>query len=165
MTATIGWSYQQLPEPARQLLARLTVFAAPFTKDAADAVSRDAAGAAEDLAVLLDHSMVSPAERLDGERAFRMLNMIHNYAAERLQSPDDTLGGLERYLLGVLERASPQHGSQDWARRLLDSETPTSRSSSHGQPSDGSHPVSCSGGSAMYGYGCWPAGNSRAPQG
>jgi len=27
MTATVGWSYQQLPEPARQLLARLTVFA------------------------------------------------------------------------------------------------------------------------------------------
>jgi predicted ATPase len=125
MTATIGWSYQQLPEPARQLLARLTVFAAPFTKDAADAVSRhDAARAAEDLAVLLDHSMVSPAERLDGERAFRMLNMIHNYAAERLESPDDALGRLERYLLRVLERASPQHGSQDWARQLLDSETP-----------------------------------------
>jgi predicted ATPase len=125
MTDTIGWSYQQLPEPARQLLARLTVFAAPFTKDAADAVSRhDAARAADDLAVLLDHSMVSPAERLDGERAFRMLNMIHNYAAERLESPDDALGRLERYLLRVLERASPQHGSQDWARRLLDSETP-----------------------------------------
>jgi predicted ATPase len=124
MSATIGWSYQQLPEPARQLLARLTVFAAPFTKDAADAVCRDGTGAAEDLAVLLDHSMVSPAKRLDGERAFRMLNMIHQYAAERLESPDDTLGGLERYLLGVLERASPEHGSQDWARRLLDSETP-----------------------------------------
>jgi len=125
MTATIGWSYQLLPEPARRLLARLTVFAAPFTKDAADAVSgHDAARAVEDLAVLVDHSMVSPAERLDGERAFRMLNMIHHYAAEGLKSPDDPLGCLERYLLGVLERASPQHGSQDWARRLLDSETP-----------------------------------------
>jgi predicted ATPase len=125
MTATIGWSYQLLPGPARQLLARLTVFAAPFTMDAADAVSgHDAARAAEDLAVLVDNSMVSPAERLDGERAFRMLNMINHYAAERLESPDEALGCLERYLLGVLERASPQHGSQDWARRLLDSETP-----------------------------------------
>jgi predicted ATPase len=125
MTATIGWSYQLLPEPARRLLARLTVFAAPFTKDAADAVSgHDAKRAVEDLAVLVDHSMVSPAERLDGERAFRMLNMIHHYAAEGLKSPDDPLGCLERYLLGILERASPQHGSQDWARRLLDSETP-----------------------------------------
>jgi predicted ATPase len=125
MTATIGWSYHLLPEPARKLLARLTVFAAPFTKDAAEAVSgQDAASAAESLALLLDHNMVSPAERLDGERAFRTLNMIHRYAAGRLDNPDDTLGRLESYLLGVLERASAQHGSQDWARRLLDSEVP-----------------------------------------
>jgi predicted ATPase len=125
MTATIGWSYDLLPEPARELLARLTVFAAPFTMDAAEAVSgQEAASVAEVLAVLLDHNMVSPAERLDGERAFRLLNMIHHYAAERLKMTDDALCGLASYLLGVLERASFQHGSQDWSRRLLDSETP-----------------------------------------
>jgi tetratricopeptide (TPR) repeat protein len=125
MTATIGWSYHLLPEAARKLLTRLTVFAAPFTTNAVEAVSgQDAVGAAENLALLLDHNMVSPAERPDGERAFRILNMIHYYAAGRLKNPGDPLGRLESYLLGVLDRASAQHGSQDWARHLLDSETP-----------------------------------------
>ena len=110
MTATISWSYNLLPEAARKLLARLTVFAAPFTVDAVEAVSgQDAVGAAENLALLLDHNMVSPAERPDGERAFRILNMIHYYAAGRLKDPGDPLGHLERYLLGVLDRASAQH--------------------------------------------------------
>jgi len=128
MTATIGWSYRLLPQAARKLLARLTVFAAPFTADSAAAVSgQDAASAAENLALLLDHNMVTPADRPDGERAFRMLNMIHHYAAERLKNPDDPLGRLEGYLLGVLDRASAQHGGTDWARRLLDSEVPNLR--------------------------------------
>jgi predicted ATPase len=128
MTATIDWSYQRLPQGARQMLARLTVFAAPFTKDAAEAVSgHDAAAAAESLALLVDHNMVSPAERPDGERAFAMLNLINRFASERLEDPDDTLGRLEGHLLGVLERAGAQHGSQDWARRLLDSESPNLR--------------------------------------
>src|SRR5262249_35603702 len=114
-----------LPQAARKLLARLTVFAAPFTKDSAEAVSgQDAADAAENLALLLDHNMVSPAERPDGERAFRILNMIHHYAAERLKNPGDPLDRLEGYLLGILDRASAQHGGTDWARHLLDSEVP-----------------------------------------
>jgi predicted ATPase len=125
MTATIEWSYQLLPEAARQLLTRLTVFAAPFTPDAVEAVSgQDAVGSAESLAVLVDHNMVSPAERPDGESAFRMLSVIHRFASERLGDPDDTLGRLEKYMLGVLERAGTRNGSQDWARRQLDSESP-----------------------------------------
>jgi predicted ATPase/DNA-binding SARP family transcriptional activator len=69
LTNTIQWSYDLLPAPARKLLARLSVFTAPFTAEAAAAVS---GGALEALSTLLDHSMVSPAERSDGERAFRL---------------------------------------------------------------------------------------------
>jgi predicted ATPase len=128
MTATVDWSYQLLPESAQQLLARLTVFAAPFTKEAAEAVSgRGTVRAAEDLALLVEHNLVSPAERPDGERAFRVLTVIRGYACERLEDPDDPMGRLEGYLFGVLDRAGTQHGSQDWARRLLDSESPNIR--------------------------------------
>jgi predicted ATPase len=123
LTDTIGWSYDLLPAPAQQLLARLSVFAAPFTAEAGQAVSgRDGPGAVEDLSVLLDHSMVSPAERPDGERAFRLLNPIRRFAAARLDDPGETLIGLERYLLDVLSTTSARHGSQDWAMRRLDSE-------------------------------------------
>ena len=125
MTATIESSYELLPEAARRMLARLTVFATAFTAEAVEAVcGQDGAATAESLGLLLDHNMVSPAERPDGERAFRVLNVIQHFASERLNDRDGTLGALENYLLGVLERAGVQHGSADWARLQLDSEFP-----------------------------------------
>ena len=78
----------------------------------------------ESLATLFDHSMITPAERPDGDRRFRLLGVIRAFAAERLEDREECLRRLERYMLGVLETASPEHGSQDWARRLLDSEDP-----------------------------------------
>ncbi len=123
LTDTIEWSYRLLPAPAQQLLARLAVFAAPFTADAAQAVcGHDDVDAVADLSTLLDHSMVSPAERPDGERAFRLLDPIRRFAVARLQNADETLGRLEHYLLDVLNAASAMHGSQDRDMRRLDSE-------------------------------------------
>ncbi|HEY6316165.1 MAG TPA: DUF4062 domain-containing protein [Streptosporangiaceae bacterium] len=56
-----------LPPPAQQMLARLSVFAAPFTAAAAEAaVGQDGTDAVQDLSTLLDDSMVSPADRSDG---------------------------------------------------------------------------------------------------
>jgi predicted ATPase len=95
LSGTIEWSYDLLPAPAQQLLARLSVFAAPFTADAAEAVcGHDNADVVAGLSTLLDHSMVSPAERPDGERAFRLLNPIRRFAAERLANADELLGRL-----------------------------------------------------------------------
>lgn len=123
LTTTIEWSYNLLPAPAQQLLARLSVFAAPFTADAAEAVcGHDGADTVADLSTLLDHSMVSPAERPDGERAFRLLDPIRRFAATRLQNASETLGRLEGYLLDVLNSASAMQGSQDRDIRRLDSE-------------------------------------------
>jgi predicted ATPase/DNA-binding SARP family transcriptional activator len=123
VTGTITWSYELLPEPARPLLARLSVFAAPFTAEAAQAVGGlDVSDTVEGLSVLLDHNMISPAERPDGERAFRLLNPIRRFAAARLEHPGEVLSGLERHLLGVLNAASGRHGSQERDTRRLDSE-------------------------------------------
>jgi predicted ATPase len=130
MNATLEWSYELLPASARQLLARLSVFAAPFTADGAEAVSGgdapdgDALGATEDLATLLDHSMIGPAVRPDGEPGFRMLNVIRRFARQQLETPDETLARLDGYVLGILEQAGTQHGSQARALRRLDSEQP-----------------------------------------
>jgi predicted ATPase len=130
LTATIQWSYDLLPAPAQRMLARLSVFAAPFTAAAAGAVgSQGDRDAVQDLSTLLDHSMLSPAERPDGQRAFRLLDPIRRFAAAQLTdaSQTQTLGRLQRYLLGVLEAASPQHGSRDSDMRRLDSEQPNLR--------------------------------------
>jgi tetratricopeptide (TPR) repeat protein len=81
----------------------------------------------QQLSTLLDHSMVSPAERPDGERAFRLLNPIRRFAAAQLTDATETLGRLEEYLLGVLDAASPQYGSDDRSMRRLDSEQPNLR--------------------------------------
>jgi predicted ATPase len=123
LTDTIEWSYDLLPESAQQLLARLSVFAAPFTADGAEAVcGHDGTDAVADLSTLVDHSMVSPAERPDRQRAFRLLDTIRRFAAARLQDADETLGRLERYLLDVLNAASATQGSQDRDICRLDSE-------------------------------------------
>lgn len=128
LTSTIQWSYDLLPAPAQQMLARLSVFAAPFTAAAAEAVSgQEDRDAVQDLSTLLDHSMISPADRPDGQRAFQLLDPIRRFAAAQLTDPSQTLSHLERYLLSVLDAASPQHGSQDRDMRRLDSEQPNLR--------------------------------------
>ena len=128
LTSTIQWSYDLLPAPDQQMLARLSVFAAPFTAAAAEAVGgQEDRDAVQDLAMLLDNSMVSPADRPDRERALRLLGPIRRFAAAQLADPGQTLSRLERYLLGVLDDASPHYGSQDRDMRRLDSEQPNLR--------------------------------------
>jgi hypothetical protein len=127
LTSTIQWSYDLLPAPDQQMLARLSVFAAPFTAAAEAVGSQEDRDAVQDLATLLDNSMVSPADRPDGERAFRLLGPIRRFAAAQLADPGPTLGRLERYLLGVLDDASPHYGSQDQDMHRLGSEQPNLR--------------------------------------
>ena len=128
LTATIKWSYDLLPPSAQQMLARLSAFAAPFTTTAAEALGgQDGTDAVQDLSTLLDHNMVSPADRPDGQRAFRLLDPIRRFAAAQLTDAAQTLSRLERYLLGVLEAAGRQYGSQDQDMRRLDSELPNLR--------------------------------------
>jgi predicted ATPase len=128
LTTTIQWSYDLLPAQARRMLARLSVFAAPFTTAAAETVAGpQAEDAVQHLSTLLDHSMVSPADRPDGQRAFRLLDPIRRFAAAQLTNADGTFGRLERYLLGVLEAAAPRSGSQEGDMRKLDSELPNLR--------------------------------------
>src|SRR5215470_4883868 len=98
LTDTIQWSYDLLPAPAQQMLTRLSVFAAPFTAVGAEEVAGvdagdagDAGDAVQDLATLLDHSMISPAERADGQQAFRLLDPIRRFAAAQLTDPSQTL--------------------------------------------------------------------------
>jgi tetratricopeptide (TPR) repeat protein len=110
------------------MLARLSTLAAPFTADGAEALGgQDVGDPVEALSTLLDHSMVSRAERPDGQRAFRLLDPIRRFAAAQLEDADETLIDLERYLLGVLGGARRRHGSQDRDMRHLDSEQPNLR--------------------------------------
>ncbi|GIF77288.1 DUF4062 domain-containing protein [Asanoa siamensis] len=122
---TVAWSYDLLPASARELFARLSVFAAPFTVDDVVAVcGGDATDVIDDLSRLLDGSLVNVAERPDGQHGFALPEPIRRYAASRHDPADDTLGRLHRRILDVLEAASTGLGSGDLGLRRLDSERP-----------------------------------------
>ncbi|REF99525.1 putative ATPase [Asanoa ferruginea] len=125
LTRTISWSYDLLPPAARELLARLSVFVAPFTVDDAVAVcGTESVDVVQELSRLLDASMVGPGERPDGQRGFQLLDPIRRFAAARLDDPQAVLGRLHRHVLAVLAAADTRLGSQELVLRRLDSEQP-----------------------------------------
>jgi predicted ATPase len=86
LRATIDWSYQLLPERARLLFERLSVFSGGWTLEAAAAVC-DPGGEAGDelldeLSLLLDASLVRESRGAGGEVRFGMLQTIREYALE-----------------------------------------------------------------------------------
>lgn len=126
MTRTIEWSYNLLPSSAQDLLTRLSVLAAPFTLDTAEAIAPPAQpaqpSALDALLNLLDHNMLTLAARPDGERAFRLLTPIRRFATQHCVAADDVFVRLKRHLLRVLNAASDQLGSQEHHMLRLDSE-------------------------------------------
>ena len=90
LRAAIDWSYDLLTEDERSLLSRLSACVGGFDLDAAVAIAAgmgvDEFDAFELLASLVAKSLVERSER-DGATRYRLLEMIRQYAAERL-APD-----------------------------------------------------------------------------
>ncbi len=137
LRAAIDWSHQLLPAAARQLLARLAVFANGWTLAAVEALGDEASqqdsrverlAIATDevlplLAQLVEHSLVAIESGATGLR-YRFLEPIRQYAAEQLVA-----GGEEgywrerhaRHFLAVAEEAEAAlHGPTQgrWLARL-----------------------------------------------
>jgi predicted ATPase/serine/threonine protein kinase len=112
MRAAIRWSYDLLDEEEKILLNRLAVFAGGFTFEAAEAVvsgqwsavrqsppeiDKTSAGkklttdhrplttVLDDLASLVDKSLLAQREQADGEPRFRMLAVVREFALEMLE--------------------------------------------------------------------------------
>ncbi len=87
LRATIDWSYDLLPEDARFLFRRLSVFEGDFSLDAVEKVCCDdpltPSAGFDLLARLVDRSLVIVEQRQDDER-YRMLETIREYAHEKL---------------------------------------------------------------------------------
>ncbi len=88
MESTMAWSYRLLTPNQQKLLAMLSVYKGAWPLAAADAmVEAEAPGAAaHDLFALVDKSLVQRSDGGVGEPRFSMLNLLRDFAWERLES-------------------------------------------------------------------------------
>jgi predicted ATPase/DNA-binding SARP family transcriptional activator len=122
LRATIEWSYGLLLESEQRLFSRLAVFAGGGSLDAAQTVC-DAD--LDELASLVEKSLVLETEQASGEARFGMLATIREYAAERLEASGEAETVRRRHaerFLELAEEADPEldaGGNQEiWLERL-----------------------------------------------
>jgi predicted ATPase len=127
LRATLEWSWEELEEPERQLLGRLTVFEGGASLEGAQAVCDGDLGAGLEALVssLLDKSSLLRTDSgRDAEPRFRMLDTVREFAAESAVDGED-LAVLERrharYFLAYCEHAAERAARTDqreWLDRL-----------------------------------------------
>ncbi|MEP7357808.1 MAG: hypothetical protein ABI847_11245, partial [Anaerolineales bacterium] len=131
LQATIDWSYALLVEPERLLLQRLSVFAGGCTLEAAEAVCAGeglpAADMLDCLTALVDKSLISGARQQGQETRYRLLEMVRQYAWEKL-----AVGGAQErtqmrhrdYFLSFAEKHAPNLNHYEFLsrRRAIDTD-------------------------------------------
>jgi predicted ATPase/DNA-binding XRE family transcriptional regulator len=124
MRDTIAWSHDLLSEPDQVLFRRLAVFAGGFTVEAAAAVAadgtrtEDGGDVLEGLATLVDQSLLQPHAQPTGDPRFSLLEMVREYALERLEASGETVSTLQAhaaFYLALAELAGPQAKGPDAA--------------------------------------------------
>ncbi|MFG2593247.1 ATP-binding protein [Streptomyces sp. NPDC048438] len=123
LRAVVDWSWELLSQDERTLLRQVSVFAGGWDLAAAEAVTGpDAAGL---LGALVDKSLVVAAPTDGTEMRYRLLETIHEYAAERAaETPgirEATSSAHTAHFTALAEEADPQlrsGGQLPWIRRL-----------------------------------------------
>jgi tetratricopeptide (TPR) repeat protein len=128
LQATLQWSYDLLAEPERRLLERLSVFAGGSTLAAAEAVCAGEGMAREHLldtlTALVDKSLVTAERRANQDTRYRLLEMVRQFAAEKLSAAGDRPAVRTRhrdYFLASLEGNSDKLNTADeitWTAQL-----------------------------------------------
>ena len=134
---TIAWSYDLLAPDEQQLFRRLAVFVGGFNLQALAAVcgfdasrssssptETDEGALLEQVAHLLDKSLVQVQQSTGGEPRFTMLETIREYASEQLEASGEEVAAQERhahYFLWLAEEAEPHLFSAErdsWLEQL-----------------------------------------------
>ena len=108
---TLDWSYDLLDPDAQRLFARLGVFAGGCTLPSAEAVCDGDGSVLEGLAALVDESLVAQRETVAGEPRFSMLEIVREYALERLSTSGEGEETRRRHLehfVVFAEQAEPE---------------------------------------------------------
>jgi predicted ATPase/DNA-binding SARP family transcriptional activator len=121
---TLDWSYDLLAPDAQRLFAQLGVFAGGCTLSSAEAVCDVDGSVLEGLGTLVDESLVRQREDAAGEPRFSMLEIVREYALERLTTSgegDDTRRRHLAHFVEFAEQAEPELiGARqiDWFARV-----------------------------------------------
>jgi predicted ATPase len=128
LAATVEWSYQLLEESERRVFRAVSVFAGPFTLEAAEAVAGRDAGLA--VLRLVDCSLlVSPRAGPDGRARYSMLETLRaygNWLLAQAGEQDQAAAALAGWALEVAEQAAAglqtSTAEEQDAARWLDAE-------------------------------------------
>jgi predicted ATPase/DNA-binding winged helix-turn-helix (wHTH) protein len=122
---TIDWSHGLLNEAEQKLFRRLSVFVGGCTLEAGEAVcntSRDLGiDLFEGLSSLVDKNLVQRVDRAEAEARFAMLEMIREYALERLTDSGEQSTARRAhaaYCLVLAEEGNPELNPTDRVRWL-----------------------------------------------
>jgi predicted ATPase len=124
MRGAVAWSYELLGEEEKALLRRLAVFSGGCTLSAAEAVcGRGGGEVLEGLGSLVDKSLLRQREQKDGETRFRMLEVVREFALERLEAEGEAEEARLGHAYHFLERAlesdpSSRAGEASWIASL-----------------------------------------------
>jgi tetratricopeptide (TPR) repeat protein len=119
---TVAWSHDLLTENERKFFRRLGIFAGGWTLAAAAAVC-EREDALSLVSELVEHSLVVLAGG-GAEPRYDMLDVVREYAAERLQDSGEASSTARRHALHHLELAESGEAQlvgprqEEWARRL-----------------------------------------------
>ena len=132
LAATVEWSYRLLEEHERRVFRAVSVFAGPFTLEAAEAVAGPGAGPA--VLHLVDCSLlVPPRAGPDGRCRYGMLETLRAYGAGQLSDAGEqpaAAAALAGWAVQVAEQASAGLQAAEGeaaAARWLDAEDATMR--------------------------------------
>jgi predicted ATPase/transcriptional regulator with XRE-family HTH domain len=124
MHDAIAWSFHLLRERQQRLFRELCVFTGGCTVEAVTAVSSGDGDLLEDLASLVDQSLVQSVDTTQEEPRLRMLTTLRDYGLEQAQAQGE-INSLRRrhaeYYLSLAEQAKPSfHRAEQahWLARL-----------------------------------------------
>ena len=116
---TLDWSYDLLDANAQRLFAQLGVFAGGCTLEAAESVCSVEGSVLDGLDALVDESLLG--QRETAEARFTMLQIVRDYALERLSASGEREETRRRHLehfVAFAERAEPGLAGSEQARWL-----------------------------------------------
>ncbi|MEV6204348.1 BTAD domain-containing putative transcriptional regulator [Streptomyces sp. NPDC051771] len=127
LRAVVDWSWDLLDPAERALLRRVSVLTGGWDLPAAEAVDDPAPGTTTltTLGALVDKSLVVAAPADDGAMRYRLLETIHEYAAERAAETPELLAAAEAahaaHFTALVEEAEPKLRSGEqlpWIDRI-----------------------------------------------